>query len=432
MSTQHSKADNTESRRDHALRLVRERRYQAAVKLLEPLTVEFGDGDPELFAALGRCHWSLENYDEAIRLCDRASALDPSDAESMFLAGRSLKKSGQMSAALARFETLTARFPAFAEGWNLLGSCLRESGRFEDAISAYEKYLSMKPEAVEATNAYVMALVRGGYEEKARTVGLRLLKLKHDNAISAFAKASENLSLHPAEKIFNPSKPKRNVICFSLWGNLPAYVTGAILNARIASAIYPGWTCRFYCDPNVPSDALEQLRLSGAQVIMMPGPDLARLRNMWRFFASDDPEVDFFLCRDTDSRLNVKEAIAVDLWLKSGKPFHVIRDHLYHTELMLAGMWGGMAGVLPDQRRLIDAKHGSSFYHFGDQAYLARYVWPLICDHVVQHDKYYAFHGAAPLDCNYELAPWQHIGGSTKSDVPHWSTIAYPTEDTNS
>jgi hypothetical protein len=60
--------------------------------------------------------------------------------------------------------------------------------------------------------------------------------------------------------------------------------------------------------------------------------------------------VDWFVCRDTDSRLNCQELLAVEEWLRSGQPFHVMRDHIYHMELMLAEMWGGAAGVLPNLR----------------------------------------------------------------------------------
>lgn len=415
-----------------AIALMAERKYRNAKEILGPLVPAVGDPDPAFVAALGRCHWELQEWEDALRLCDRATQANPADVDSMHTAGRALKKLGRLAEALDRFAVLTRLFPDHTEGWNMYGACLRESGRFDESVAAYEVYLSRNPKAVEATNAYVMALAKAGQTDKARAAGQRLLEMKHENAMAFFAKEVDHPQLAPATKVFNPHRPKRNVICFSLWGQQPAYVTGAIVNARIGPLIYPGWTCRFYCDPDVPADALEQLRLAEAQVVMMPGPELARLKNMWRFFASDDPEVDFFLCRDTDSRLNVKEAIAVQAWLRSGKPFHVIRDNLFHMELMLAGMWGGMAGVLPNQRKMISEKTKSGFYHFGDQAYLARHVWPLIHDRVEQHDKFYAFNGGAPLACSYELAPWQHIGGSIKTNVPHWSTISYPIDDSNS
>jgi hypothetical protein len=51
--------------------------------------------------------------------------------------------------------------------------------------------------------------------------------------------------------------------------------------------------------------------------------------------------------RDADSVLNLRERLAVDDWLASGRWFHIMRDWWSHTDLVLAGMWGGVAGVLP-------------------------------------------------------------------------------------
>ena len=36
------------------------------------------------------------------------------------------------------------------------------------------------------------------------------------------------------------------LITFSLWGQDPKYLVGAIRNAELASEIYPDWICRFY------------------------------------------------------------------------------------------------------------------------------------------------------------------------------------------
>ena len=67
----------------------------------------------------------------------------------------------------------------------------------------------------------------------------------------------------------------------------------------------------------------------------------------WRFLPAADPSVDRFLIQDIDSVVNVKERISVDQWLASDKYFHVMRDYWNHTELILAGMWGGVGGLLP-------------------------------------------------------------------------------------
>jgi hypothetical protein len=176
---------------------------------------------------------------------------------------------------------------------------------------------------------------------------LRNLHRKDEQAMERFANSTRNFLLDWVPRKFNPEIRHRNVIAFSLWGNNPAYIHGAIVNARIAPHIYYGWIARFYCDSSVPSDAIDELRRAGAQIVVVQDPALQAVKPMWRFLASDDTTVDWFVCRDADSRLNCQELIAVDEWLRSGRPFHVMRDHIYHMELILAGMWGGAAGVIP-------------------------------------------------------------------------------------
>ena len=48
-----------------------------------------------------------------------------------------------------------------------------------------------------------------------------------------------------------------------------------------------------------------------------------------------------FLVRDCDARLSAPEADLVRQWINSGYPFHVVRDHALHNELMIGCLWGG-------------------------------------------------------------------------------------------
>lgn len=51
--------------------------------------------------------------------------------------------------------------------------------------------------------------------------------------------------------------------------------------------------------------------------------------------------------RDVDSRLSARDRMAVEEWIQSGEPFHVLRDHPAHCGWPInAGMWGGVKGAL--------------------------------------------------------------------------------------
>ena len=52
-------------------------------------------------------------------------------------------------------------------------------------------------------------------------------------------------------------------------------------------------------------------------------------------------QVSVLLPRDLDSRLSLREFSAVNEWLlHSAKPFHIMRDHFYHSQPIVGGMWG--------------------------------------------------------------------------------------------
>jgi hypothetical protein len=186
-----------------------------------------------------------------------------------------------------------------------------------EAISALRTSLQLK-EDVDTRNTLVVALYKSNQIEAAQSEGLRNLQLKDAQAVEGLANSpAQRLRLNSIPREFNPKARQRNVIAFSLWGNDPVYLH---VNARIAPHIYYGWTARFYCDSSVPSDAIDELRRAGAQIVLMREPALQAIKPLWRFFSSDDPNVDWFVCRDTDSRLNCQELLAVEEWLRSGQP----------------------------------------------------------------------------------------------------------------
>jgi hypothetical protein len=88
-------------------------------------------------------------------------------------------------------------------------------------------------------------------------------------------------------------------------------------------------------------------------------------------------------------------------------------------ELILAGMWGGRAGVLPSVREAILHDEDCSKTRFGDQAFLMRAVWPLVKDHAMIHDSYYRLHGAREFPSAYRLPRPIHVGGAIKN-MPSW------------
>lgn len=363
---------------------------------------------------------------EAADAYRKAAALSPASNASMFVA-YCLKDAGKTDDAIASFNSYIRERPNDPDGWTGLGVMLKGLQRYAEAVPVLTSSLRLKNNH-EVRNTLISCLWRTGQNDEAKKLGLINIQEKDARAFRIFAASPyKDYKLRDGGKGFDPEHPSRNIISFSLWGDRPEYVTGAIVNAQIARHVYVNWTARFYCDASVPADALQLLRGYGAEVVMMNRPEDQHIRPMWRFLASDDPNVNVFVCRDADSRLNAKELIGVHDWLLSGKRFHVMRDHIYHHELILAGMWGGTAGVLPNITEWLS--QGSAYFNnkFGDQAFLADMVWPLIRDDMKAHDTFYAFPHGDRFPKGYDLPGLIHVGGSVKS-MPDWRGFPFTNE----
>lgn len=387
---------------------------------------QIGDGDAvtcdatcEELTALAIRLKRERRYREAAEAYLRAARLRPEGKAGLF-AGLALRDAGDIRKGLALLALYARDHDGDVDGWVSLGVTLKREKRWGEAATAFRKALSLRSDVV-VRNACISCLWQDGRIDEARALGERNLREKDLIAHRAFrASPLAQLTLKPGGRGFDAGDRKRNIVSFSLWGDRPEYVTGAIVNAQIVQHIYVGWTARFYCDSSVPADARAALTAYGAQVVLLDGADHARIRPMWRFLAADDPDINVFVCRDADSRLNPRELLAVQDWLASGRRFHVMRDHVYHHELILAGMWGGMAGVLPSLAELMQQSPQHFDNRFGDQAFLAEVVWPMIREDAKVHDSHYGFPTGEGFPSGIELPGLIHVGGGVKT-MPHWS-----------
>lgn len=129
----------------------------------------------------------------------------------------------------------------------------------------------------------------------------------------------------------------------------------------------------------------------------------------WRFAIADDPKVEAFIIRDTDSRINEREAGAVNEWLSSAKRVHLICDHPHHTPVISGGLWGAKRGAIKDINKLIDACPASNMesdrkvVYNSDQIWLRDVIWPMVKDDILIHDLCYHSRriGAVPFPSKF-------------------------------
>jgi len=192
----------------------------------------------------------------------------------------------------------------------------------------------------------------------------------------------------------------KKVISYSVFGADPRYTVNAILNAEQALEYYPGWEVRIYYNNTLPDKFIEYLRsyenvkmLNMTNEYNVPYQGLTHSPNVfWRFYAYDDKEVDITIFRDCDSYLSKREADAVDQWLGTGRPLHIMREtQPGHRSRIMAGMFGlrrnkKLRSVLRLFRDNVTENYEC------DQGYLNKLIYPLYGpDERVVHDNDNAF-----------------------------------------
>lgn len=175
------------------------------------------------------------------------------------------------------------------------------------------------------------------------------------------------------------------IISYSLYGNNPKYTYNAIINTILAKKLYKGWICRYYIDHTVPANIVNILQsFDNVEIVKMesnndsPSGD----KMLWRFHAASDSTVAAMISRDCDSWLSFREAYSTKKWIESNKEFHIIRDHCYHSQKIMGGMWGIKRGKVPNMLDLCKEFVINNTY---DQGFLAEKIYPMILDSVMVH-----------------------------------------------
>jgi len=183
-----------------------------------------------------------------------------------------------------------------------------------------------------------------------------------------------------------PDDPQNKyVISFSLYGNNPKYTHNAIMNVIFADKVYKGWKCRFYVDHTVPECIIHKLSsYSHVEIVKIEGAKDAPTADkmLWRFYPASDETVAAMISRDCDSWLSFREACSTKKWIESEKQFHIIRDHCYHSQKIMGGMWGVKRGKVSNMKELCQEYVQHNTY---DQGFLANSIYPNIIDSVMVH-----------------------------------------------
>jgi len=185
----------------------------------------------------------------------------------------------------------------------------------------------------------------------------------------------------------------KKLISFSLWGDNPNYVIGAVVNADIAEKEWSDWICRFYVAPTVPNGIIEELKSRDNVEVVLMDEDESWNGMFWRFYPASDTEVDIAIFRDADARLHIRDKVAVDEWIESDKGIHIMRDNCQHGWVICGGLWGTKRGAIPRLEYMIkDAeilKNEKFNKHGVDQIFLQYNVYSDFVNDAYVHDDWF-------------------------------------------
>lgn len=217
----------------------------------------------------------------------------------------------------------------------------------------------------------------------------------------------------------------KKIISFSLWGNKKKYVLGALENIKLKDQLFPDWICRFYVHISTQYQMPKEFQLlqNFSEVIIKEETPEIKHMDMpgmfWRFEVLNDKDVERCIVRDTDGRLTQRDRNCVKDWEKSGKQFHIIRDHPMHNTRIMGGMWGATYEFINriNYDSLIEQFDQLSYNNMyaTDQEFLARMIYPLIKDNVCVHDDFWRFKD----EIDVRKIPHLRIGNNEYIGMPY-------------
>ena len=189
----------------------------------------------------------------------------------------------------------------------------------------------------------------------------------------------------------------KKVISFSLYGDKDLYCLGMIENIDIINEKYSDWQIYIYYH-NISKFILNILSDKDNTYLFECKSSGYNWEGMfWRFYPLEDNDIEFMISRDADSRISDREMELINLWIESGKTFHVIRDHPAHDSIIMGGLFGinipkfrsntkvSALKSIDYYKELYYKQYPKNINKNPDQIFLKEFIYPLVKDDILVH-----------------------------------------------
>ena len=168
------------------------------------------------------------------------------------------------------------------------------------------------------------------------------------------------------------------VFSFCIYGTERNYYDGLLENIQIIREYFPDFEIYVYkgiCDPTWVFENCKVIETKKEGVINM----------LYRYLPLTFADVGFV--RDADSRIYKRDRWCINEFLKSSKNYHIVRDHFYHKEPIMGGIFGWKKSL--DITFPLD----NVIRYSEDMSYLKDHLYPLIKTESLIHTNNHAFLG---------------------------------------
>jgi len=168
------------------------------------------------------------------------------------------------------------------------------------------------------------------------------------------------------------------IFSFCIYGSERNYYDGLLENIQLIREYFPDFEIYVYkgiCDPSWIFDNCKVIETQREGAINM----------LFRYLPLTFADIGFV--RDADSRIYERDRWCIQEFLKSSKNYHIVRDHYYHKEPIMGGIFGW--------KKPLDINLGldATIIYSEDMSYLKTHLYPLIKEESLIHTNNHALVG---------------------------------------